>query len=307
MNALAQNSIPFIQLGLLLQQEETFQQYLEPAIARQYQLNTWFTPSFCRLALQNVIQMLEADALKSEFHPYDSTHFPQDKTIAIIPQKEIPLQCFPDFLHILASGNRIQCKLDPNEDLLLHTITQLLSQIEPSWRERIAFVSKISDFDVVIADVEAEKTAAFNRYFQGTPLLIRCPKARSVRLTGNESVDELTSIANDIYRFFGKGPRAIKKLYVPEGYDFEPLVKTLHTVSQPIAQHNQFLNHLEYQKAVHLMNKHFYMDAGTFLFIESPDPNPPTAVIHYEYYHSSTDEPETKEDLSALQFLANLS
>lgn len=74
--------------------------------------------------------------------------------------------------------------------------------------------------------------------------------------------------------YFGLGTRSVNKLYVPQNYDFVPLLRALNEVSQPIADHNQYLNNLDYQKAIRLMSSKYYMDAGTFLLVEDDGTEP---------------------------------
>ena len=103
-------------------------------------------------------------------------------------------------------------------------------------------------------------------------------------LNGTEAEEELRALADDIYLYFGLGCRSVSKLFVPKDYDFVPFLRILTQQSQPIAQHHQFNNNLEYQKAVHLMNKLFYMDAGTFLLTENQNYASPIGMVYYEYY-----------------------
>ena len=60
--------------------------------------------------------------------------------------------------------------------------------------------------------------------------------------------------------------------------------------------HNKYLNNLEYQKTVHLLNMIPFLDQGLAIFKENDSPASPIGVIHYQYY--DTIESVEKEILS---------
>lgn len=285
---LIDNGLPFIKLGQLLRQKDVMAQRLEPVIRQQSQQNSWFTPYFCRYAINAIANMLDEEALQNYI-----THYQDDKTqwngrhkVAVISAGNIPLAAFHDFFCILLSGNDYLGKLSSQDKLLLPAIAQILTEIEPSWSDRISFVNKLTQFDAIIATGSNNSARYFEYYFQGYPHLLRQNRNSVAVLTGHESEAQLKALCEDIYLYFGLGCRSVSKLFVPENYHFEPFLQLLHDQSAPILnEHNQYLNNLEYQKAIRLMNKQLYLDAGTFLLIEESINSSPIAVIHYEYYH----------------------
>ena len=46
-------------------------------------------------------------------------------------------------------------------------------------------------------------------------------------LTGQESDEELSALADDVFLYFILGCRNVTKIYVPEGYNFETLLSVL--------------------------------------------------------------------------------
>lgn len=288
MNIREDNITPLLRLVQQLRQPDIRAARLLPAIEHQFQVNSWFTPSFCELALQDAFSILEDSALKGL--PQPSTL----RTIALVPANNIPLQALPDVLRILLHHHHVVCKL-PERETLLPFIIELLLETVPDWKNRIQFCNKIPHCDAIIADVTTEQLPVFKQYFPNTPLLLRPQQGITAVLTGYESTDKITSLVRDMWIYFGKGPNAVRKLLVPNGYEFSPLRHILHDDSQPIAHHNQFLNHLEYQRAVRLMNQQPFLDAGTFLLAENPSPEPPISVIHYEYYHELPATPKSSQ------------
>ena len=296
---------PFLRLGQQLRQPDTVRQRFGEAIRMQYQRNPWFTPECCEQAIRGVVLLLDENAIRTRLEKHPNLPHPTPQTIALLPAGDMPLQAFPDLLDILLAGHRLQCHQAPDDNLLLPIIVQMLAETEPTWAERIRFTDKITDVDAFIADVEPAQLDTFDQYFNGKPHLLRIRKGKTLILTGKEDDNTLRQIAHDICTYFGRGPKAIRKLIVPQGYDFQPLFQQLQEASLPLTTHNRFLNHLEYQKAIHLMSRRPYLDAGAFLFRESDSDFPPVAVVHYAYY---TNEPlvqatPTEDTLTFLEHL----
>lgn len=285
------NILPFKQLGKQLRDPQWVETTFGTAIERQYRENSWFTPEFCRYALAAIGQMLDEGALDAYQARYRKMAPATDlrKRVAVISAGNIPLAAFHDFFCILASGNDYQGKLSSQDRLLLPVLAQELVRIGPAFGERVRFVGKVADFDAVIATGSNNSARYFEYYFSRYPHILRKNRSSVAVLNGQETEAELRALANDIYLYFGLGCRSISKLFVPKGYDFAPFLHILTQVSQPIAQHHQFNNNLEYQKAVHLMNQIFYMDAGTFLLVERPEYASPIGMVYYEYYQDIRD------------------
>ena len=276
----------FKQLGQQLADPQWLDQTFGAAIERQYRENSWFTPEFCRHALAAIGQMLAPEALDTYYTRYQDIMPAEDprRTVAVISAGNIPAAAFHDFFCILVSGNDYQGKLSSQDKHLLPALAQELVKIEPRFAERIAFVEKVSDFDGVIATGSNNSARYFDYYFSKYPHILRKNRNSVAVLNGTETEEELRLLADDIYLYFGLGCRSVSKLFVPKDYDFVPFLRILTRESQPIAQHHQFNNNLEYQKAVHLMNKLYYMDAGTFLLTENQNYASPIGMVYYEYY-----------------------
>lgn len=281
----------FQQLGQDLADPRWVDEHFGEAIERQYRENSWFTPEFCRYALSAISRMMSEEALESYYARYKdfaTTDAPR-KRVAVISAGNIPLAAFHDFFCILVSGNDYQGKLSSQDKHLLPILAQELTRIEPAFAERISFVEKIANFDAVIATGSNNSARYFDYYFSKFPHILRKNRNSVAVLNGTETEEELRALADDIYLYFGLGCRSISKLFVPKGYDFPPFLHILTQQSQPISEHHQFLNNIEYQKAIHLMNRIFYMDTGTFLLVENQEYASPIGIVYFEYY----DTPDT--------------
>ena len=298
----------FKQLGQHLGNPQWIDQTFGEVIERQYRENSWFTPEFCRYALSTIAQMLAPEALDAFYSQYKDVapvEAPR-KRVAVISAGNILLADFHDFFCILVSGNDYQGRLTPQAKHLLPVLAQALSEIEPQFAERISFVEKITDFDAIIAYESNNSNRYFEYYFKQYPHLIRKNRNSIAVLNEMESDDELRLLSNDIYLYFGLGCRSVSKLFVPRNYDFVPFLQILTQESQPIAQHHQFNNNLEYQKAIHLMNQIPYMDAGTFLLVENQRYASPIGMVYYEYYDDiKSVNKRLTEDAEQLQCLVS--
>lgn len=285
-NVFSDNIQSFKQLGQRLASPQWVEDTFGEAIERQYRENSWFTPEFCRYALSAIARMLAPEALEEYHARYKDVAPAGDprKRVAVISAGNIPLAAFHDFFCILVSGNDYQGKLSSQDKHLLPVLGQALTEIKPEFAERISFVEKIADFDAVIATGSNNSARYFSYYFDKYPHILRKNRNSVAVLNGTETDEELRRLADDIYLYFGLGCRSVSKLFVPKGYDFVPFLQILTQESRPIALHHQFNNNLEYQKAVHLMNKLYYMDAGTFLLTENQNYASPIGMVYYEYY-----------------------
>jgi len=302
------NLQPFRQLGRLLADPQWIDERFGAAIERQSLENSWFTPDFCRHALQSIGQMLKPDALDAFYARYQDAAPAEDphRTVAVISAGNIPVAAFHDFFCVLASGNRYQGKLSEHDRRLLPVLADELIRIEPTFAERISFVERVANFDAIITTGSDNSARYFEYYFKNYPHILRKNRNSVGVLTGKETDDELRALANDIYLYFGLGCRSVSKLFVPKGYDFVPFLHILTQESQPIAQHHQFNNNLEYQKAIHLMNQLFYMDAGTFLLVENQNYASPIGMVYYEYYDDiNLVNRRLTEDADQLQYIAS--
>src|SRR5690606_3625055 len=88
-------------------------------------------------------------------------------------------------------------------------------------------------------------------------------------LNGNETEEELSLLANDIFQYFGLGCRNVSKLYVPEKYDFESLFKAMVHWHE-ITQSHKYSNNYNYNKAVYLMGSLPFLDNEFLLLKEDP-------------------------------------
>lgn len=196
----------------------------------------------------------------------------------------IPLAGFHDFFCVLLSGNIFVGKCSVQDKILLPAISKMLTDIDPLFKKYIFFVeNKLEKIDAVIATGSNNSARYFEYYFGKYPHIIRKNRNSVALLTSNETEEELTLLANDIFRYFGLGCRNVSKIFIPLNYDFKIFFNAIFGWNN-IIHHNKYANNYSYNKAVYLMNKIKIWDNGFLLMKEDVDLSSPVAVLYYEYY-----------------------
>ncbi len=102
-------------------------------------------------------------------------------------------------------------------------------------------------------------------------------------IDGEETAEELESLADDIQMYFGLGCRNVTKLYVPEGYNFEALLKAL-TKYDHFGDFHKYRHNYDYQLALLMMGNIMYMTNGTILIVENKGLFTAVSRLNYEKY-----------------------
>ena len=119
-------------------------------------------------------------------------------------------------------------------------------------------------------------------------------------LTGEETKEELGKLADDVYQYFGLGCRNVTKIYVPKDYDFIPLLESFKKYNY-LADHFKYKNNYDYNLALHLLNKKYYMTNDSILLIEEPAIFSPISQLNYEFYSDNDDLAEKSAPVQDLQ------
>ncbi|AEM72091.1 acyl-CoA reductase [Allomuricauda ruestringensis DSM 13258] len=260
--------------------------------------NGWFTEDNILFSLKQWGHLLTEENLREWLYDYtfDSNNAP--KTIGIVMAGNIPLVGFHDFLCVLLSGNKVLAKLSSNDKMLLPYLSKYLIQQEASLADKIEFVDgKLENFDAVIATGSNNTSRYFEYYFGNKPNIIRKNRNSVAILTGNESEEELKSLGEDIFRYYGLGCRNVSKLFVPKSYDFDTLYKALYDYKDIIHQH-KYANNYDYNKAVYLMSQFKILDNGFMLLKEDKGLTSPISVLYYSHYD---DESSLRKELEELE------
>ena len=117
-------------------------------------------------------------------------------------------------------------------------------------------------------------------------------------LTGQETSEELARLGPDIFQYYGLGCRNVSKLFVPEGYDFVPLLDSLQPY-EVVLNHHKYNNNYDYNKSILLVNAVPHYDTGFLLLTRSAALVSPISVVHYTEYASEIDLVDQLTDVAA--------
>ncbi len=248
--------------------------------------NGWFDEVNVRRMLYSLGESLQKENLLLWTDTYRTTLLKQreEKTVGVVMAGNVPAVGFHDFLTVLMSGNKLTAKLSSDDVKLLPAIAEILFSIEPGFHKYVQFTDgTLKSFDAVIATGSNNTSRYFDYYFSAYPHIIRKNRNGVAVLTGNETKNNLQGLADDIFFYYGLGCRNVSKLFIPEGYDFGPLLKILENRAE-VAENHKYFNNYEYNKAIFLVNGRAHFDTGNLLAVEDQTTASPMSVIHYEYY-----------------------
>jgi hypothetical protein len=254
---------------------------------RAYRENSWFIPEFIELSCKNIAtNFLDRSKLEAWIKQYnipDSQVEP--KTVGVVMAGNIPLVGFHDFLSVFLSGHNIVIKPSSKDAILIRHLIQKLYEWEVSVQNCVSIAVTLKNCDAYIATGSTNSSRYFEYYFGKYPNIIRRNRTSVAILEGNESLAELDLLADDIQSYFGLGCRNVTKLFVPENYDFLPLLNSLKKYNHFLDFH-KYHHNFDYQLAILIMNSKFFMNSGAVILTENTSMFSPISQIHYEYYNN---------------------
>lgn len=248
-------------------------------------INPWFTPEFIELSVNNIIaHFLDDAALQTWIKHYHLNDSITPKNVGIVMAGNIPMVGFHDFLAVFISGHVQTIKLSSKDEVLLKHLVQYLQELYPGLQQLVSFSELLKGCDAYIATGSNNTGRYFDHYFARYPSIIRRNRTSVAIIRGNETQEELEKLSDDIHQFFGLGCRNVTKLYVPEEYDFVPLLQSFHRYKY-FADHHKYRNNYDFNLSVQIMNNHFYMTNETTLVIENDALFSPISQVNYSTYN----------------------
>ena len=247
--------------------------------------NAWFIPEFVGFQLQHIAnEYLSEEKLLLWINEYNiPENLPNPKKIGIVMAGNIPLAGFHDFLSAFISGYKQTIKPSSKDTTLIEGIVKKLIEWEPRCADYISFADMLKGQDAYIATGSNNSGRYFDYYFSKYAHLIRRNRTSVGILTGNETLQDLENLADDVYIYFGLGCRNVTKIYVPVDYDFLPLLESFKKYNY-LAENHKYKNNYDYQLAILIINKLYYMTNGSVLLQENKSLFSPISQLHFEYY-----------------------
>jgi Acyl-CoA reductase (LuxC) len=259
----------------------------QQAKERAGQENGWFIPEFVKLSCKNIARsFLQKDILEnwSANFKLQTLNF-KPKTVGIVMAGNIPLVGFHDLLAVFISGHKALIKPSSKDQVLIKHLSEKLESWDTEVKDLIEFADMLNDCDAYIATGSNNSSRYFEYYFGKYPHIIRRNRTSVAVLEDKETKDELEKLADDVYLYFGLGCRNATKIYVPVGYDFVPMLTAFKRYDY-LSDHHKYKNNYDYNLALHLLNKKYYMTNGSILLIEEPSLFSPISQLNYEFYNN---------------------
>lgn len=251
-----------------------------------YEKNKWFIEEFVNLAISNISKnYLDKDKLKEWVNYYHIDDNIKSQKIGVVMAGNIPLVGFHDFLCIFISGHSQLIKLSEKDDILLKHIIEKLREWNPEASQVITIAEFLKDCDAYIATGSNNSGRYFHYYFGRYPSLIRNNKTGVAVLSGNETLEQLSLLANDVYTYFGLGCRNVTKLYVPEKYDFVMLLESFRNYNY-LSDFTKYKNNYDYNLALLIMNNRYYMTNDSIILVENENLFSPVSELHFSFYQN---------------------
>ncbi|MFH6770146.1 acyl-CoA reductase [Gaetbulibacter aquiaggeris] len=280
---LSQFSNEVIQKKNTIEHNELFFEGFKHQLKLAEENNGWFSRENMAFAISGWASSLTFENLNKWLTPYNiSTNKP--KMVAIIMAGNIPLVGFHDFLSVLISGHHALIKQSSNDKYLLPYLAKYLEYAEPEFKGTIHFTEKkLENFEAVIATGSNNTARYFEYYFQGKPSIIRNNRNSVAVLNGQETLEDMQALSEDIFRYYGLGCRNVSKLYVPKNYNFDLFFQGIYHW-HPIIEKAKYANNYDYNKAVYLMSEFDMLENGFLMIKEDTSAVSPIATVFYEYY-----------------------
>ena len=271
-----------IQLGeYLAGNDKAWQEAKQKAFAG----NNWFIPEFveqsAKSIARNYLQEAQLQLLINRYQIPEEN--PAPKKVGIVMAGNIPLVGFHDLLCVFLTGHISMVKPSSKDEALVKHLIDKLVEWNSEVSDLIVIRGMIPNCDAYIATGSNNSAKYFEYYFQKYPSIIRRNRTSVAILTGKETKEELESLADDVYQYFGLGCRNVTKIYVPKNYDFIPLLEAFRKFDELI-NHNKYKNNYDHNLAMHILNNKYYMTNGSILLVEDPSPFSPISQLNYEYY-----------------------
>lgn len=270
--------------------------------------NPWFIPEFIEQSASSIsMQFLDKEKLEAWVQLYNVPEINKHpKNIGLVMAGNIPMVGFHDMLCIFISGHNQHIKLSSKDEILIPHLVAKLIEWDKEVAEVISVADKLNNCEAYIATGSNNSSRYFDYYFGKFPHIIRRNRTSVAVFDGNETSHELEQLADDVQMYFGLGCRNVTKLYVPEGYNFEPLLKALNKYEHFMDYH-KYRHNYDYQLALLMMGNKMYMTNGATLLHENESLFTAISQLHYQFYADKVQLLETLEGNTDVQCIVSKS
>jgi hypothetical protein len=278
---LAERITLLVKLGKYLMDDN---EELKAVKLKAFEKNKWFTEEFIDYSFKNIsTHFLDSEKLAEWVKHYHIDDNIQQQKIGIVMAGNIPLVGFHDFLCAFITGHQQIIKLSEKDDVLMQHLIEKLQQWNPKVRAAVKTSALLKDCDAYIATGSNNSARYFQSYFGKYPSIIRSNKTSVAVLSGNETLGQLTCLADDVCIYFGLGCRNVTKIFVPKDYNFEMLLNAFKKYNY-FSDLTKYRNNYDYNLALFIMNNKFYMAGESIILSENENIFSQVSVLNYSFY-----------------------
>lgn len=252
--------------------------------------NNWFTPDNVRYRLAGLAHTCDEKVLGKWLSAYSLKNGFSGKSIGVIAAGNIPAAGADDFFQVLLAGHKYVGKLSSDDSILMPLIADVIKELSPEFGRQIEFAQgKLERIDAVIATGSNNSARYFEYYFSKYPHVIRKNRNSVAVLSGTEESEDLRSLGEDIFRYFGLGCRNVTKLFVPRGYNFNLFFESIFHWGEILILNRKYMNNYEYNRNIYLLNSEKLLDNNFLVIKNDIGIASPPGVLFFEEYDSLDD------------------
>lgn len=262
--------------------------------------NSWFTIENQKFALNQWADLLTENNLKKWVSAYQTAKTP--KKVGLILAGNIPMVGFHDVLSVILSQHIPVIKLSSKDRTMLPFLLSKWNEFSEGNID-YEFAERLTDYDAVIATGSNNTARYLEYYFKDSLSIIRKNRTSVAVLKGDETVEELQLLAEDIFRYYGLGCRNVTRLFIPHDFLIDKIFESFINFKEVI-NHHKYANNYEYNRAIYLLNAERFWDNNFVMLKEDEALFSPLSVLNFSRYNDieevRTFIDENKNDIQAI-------
>lgn len=244
--------------------------------------NSWFTIENQKISLNQWADLLTEKNIKNWLTKYQTATTP--KKVGLILAGNIPLVGFHDVISVILSQHIPVIKLSSKDKTMLPFLLSKWNEFSED-NIQYEFAERLKDFDAVIATGSNNTARYLEYYFKDSLSIIRKNRTSVAVLKGDETVEELQFLAEDIFRYFGLGCRNVTRLFIPQDFLIDRIFESFLNFNDVI-NHHKYANNYEYNRAIYLLNAEKFWDNNFVMLKEDEALFSPLSVLNFSRYEN---------------------
>lgn len=244
--------------------------------------NSWFTIENQKISLNQWVDSLTEKNIKNWLADYQIATAP--KKVGLILAGNIPLVGFHDVISVILSQHIPVIKLSSKDKAMLPFLLSKWNEFSEG-NIQYEFAERLKDFDAVIATGSNNTARYLEYYFKDSLSIIRKNRTSVAVLKGDETVEELQLLAEDIFCYFGLGCRNVTRLFIPNDFLIDKIFESFLNFKDVI-NHHKYANNYEYNRAIYLLNAEKFWDNNFVMLKEDEALFSPLSVLNFSRYEN---------------------